>query len=168
MVEMLGLSLANLHLRGVLNLAHSVDGRNPAPPKCWTGDSPDSPVNTNKQWFGTASRWCEMDFAPISMTACYETRLRGSSKGIQPDFAWILTAGVEGELFYHRDSLGQTYLCTSTVKFPPFQRDIDSAGECLNFSFQGQFDPGSLEVTSSNISCTSTSTWPFNVKSPPL
>ena len=36
---------------------HTVDGRNPAPPKkAWIGDSP---VNAHKHWFPLVSKWCE-------------------------------------------------------------------------------------------------------------
>ena len=39
---------------------HTVDGRNPAPPKKRWND--DSPVNINKQWICMVSKWCELDF----------------------------------------------------------------------------------------------------------
>ena len=37
---------------------HTVDGRNPAPPKKPRND--DSPVNTNKQWLPMVSKWCRI------------------------------------------------------------------------------------------------------------
>ena len=37
---------------------HTVDGRNPAPPKKPWND--DSPVNTNTQWFPMVSKWCRI------------------------------------------------------------------------------------------------------------
>ena len=43
-----------------LSHSHTVDGRNPAPPKKPWNDDP--PANTNKQWFSMISKWCEMDF----------------------------------------------------------------------------------------------------------
>ena len=37
---------------------HTVDGRNPAPPKRPRND--DYPPNTNKQWFPIVSKWCRI------------------------------------------------------------------------------------------------------------
>ena len=37
---------------------HTVDGRNPTPPKKPWND--DSPVNTNKQWLPMVSKWCRI------------------------------------------------------------------------------------------------------------
>ena len=37
---------------------HTVDGRNPAPPKKPWND--DSPVNTHKHWFFVVSKWCRI------------------------------------------------------------------------------------------------------------
>ena len=39
---------------------HTVDGRNPAPPKKIRND--ESPVITTAQWFLMVSKWCGMDF----------------------------------------------------------------------------------------------------------
>ena len=41
----------------LLASCHTVDGRNPAPPKKPWND--DSPVNTNQPWFLIVSIWCE-------------------------------------------------------------------------------------------------------------
>ena len=37
---------------------HSMDGRNPAPPKNPWGDA--SPVSPNKRWFAMVSKWCRI------------------------------------------------------------------------------------------------------------
>ena len=42
-----------------------MDGRNPAPPKTSWGDAPR--VNTSKQWFAMASKWCERISSTHSM-----------------------------------------------------------------------------------------------------
>ena len=49
-------------------MAHTVDGRNPAPPKNPWDD--DFPVNTNKQWFPEVST-CELDFDHPQHQPCY-------------------------------------------------------------------------------------------------
>ena len=57
---------------------HTVDGRNPAPPKKPWND--DSLVNANKQWFPMASKWCRI-LSTHSIIFCVPPLLVGQEVG---------------------------------------------------------------------------------------
>ena len=83
--------------------AHTVDGRNPAPPKTPWND--DSPVNANEQWFATVSKWCRIS-SIHSMSDC---AIQVLSPG--QDQCYLIASYLRALQHVHAHMLGQTDVC---------------------------------------------------------